>query len=556
MLWALVCAGALALALRLGSGYLNYRNEQVLNASRMWVDHTLSMLNQTEAITQNLDTIELSVRLYLSSGSQSYLKSYSDAVRAIDEHQQTMLDLTADNPGQQQRAVQLRRDFDQLVLSLRQQLADHQSNRAGFAFPQDDFNQVRLQAKTIEQVESSLLAQQSRQSSINSQRSLRATVALTVLSGLIVVLLLLVLLRDVLQRHEMEGKLFDANLRLEETVRELEVRAHAAAFTKLFAEELQLCVEPQEAYTCTSRAAKRLLPGAIGMLALINNSRQMAEVVSNWGDSAEFPQGFPPDACCGLRSGRSRWHRADSSEIDCTHFIKSPPESYICLPLAAQGETLGILSVACPPNLCTSELEVNMNALQEMSELSAMAIANLNLRVKLRDQSIRDSLTGLFNRHFMEISLEREVRRAVRHKAQVAVFMLDVDHFKEFNDKYGHDAGDTVLREMAQMLRLCVRTEDVVCRYGGEEFLVILPEIDTATAWERAELIRKQVQTMKVAHRGESLNAITVSIGIALYPENGDQPDTLVRFADKNLYRAKRSGRNQSILTDAAALGV
>ncbi len=555
MLWALVCGGTLAVALRLGVGYLNYHNAQVLNESHTRVEQTLSIFNQTEAITQNLDDIEMSVRLYMASGGQAYLKNYSDAVRAIDEHQQTMLELTTDNPSQHQLTIQVRRDFDQLMLDLRDQLADYQSHRAGFTFPQDEFNQVRLQVKTIEQVESSLLTQQSRQNSVNSQRSLRNTVILTGVSAFIVVLLLLALLRDVLQRHDAERKLLQAKLRLEETVKQLEARAHSSAFTKLFAEELQLCAEPQEAYACTARAAKRLLPDAKGMLALINNSRQMAEVVSSWGEPTDFPFSFPPDACCALRSGRSRLHRADSSEIDCIHFSASVPDNYICLPLAAQGETLGILCVACPQDICHAELEANMNVLQEMGELSAMAIANLNLRVKLRDQSIRDSLTGLFNRHFMEISLERELRRAMRHNAQVAVFMLDVDHFKEFNDKYGHDAGDTVLREMAQMLRLCVRTEDVVCRYGGEEFLAILPEIDIATAWERAELIRQQVQTMKVTHRGELLKGITVSIGIAIYPEDGEEPDALVRFADRNLYRAKRSGRNQSILSNADALG-
>jgi len=183
-------------------------------------------------------------------------------------------------------------------------------------------------------------------------------------------------------------------------------------------------------------------------------------------------------------------------------------------------------------------------------ELAAVSIAGLNLRSKLESQSIRDSLTSLFNRHFMEVALDRELKRAERHGTNLAVFMLDVDHFKQFNDVYGHEAGDTVLREVADVFRRCVRSEDIVCRYGGEKFVIILPEITPEMAFERAEKIRVEVGAVRVRLRGEVLREVTISIGIAMYPQSGDFLDQILRVADRSLYEAKHRGRNQTVFAE------
>jgi diguanylate cyclase (GGDEF)-like protein len=180
-----------------------------------------------------------------------------------------------------------------------------------------------------------------------------------------------------------------------------------------------------------------------------------------------------------------------------------------------------------------------------MVELAAMTIAGLNLRAKLENQSIRDGLTRLFNRHFMAIALEREVHRALRSTTPLAVLMIDVDHFKAFNDTFGHEAGDTVLREVAECFRQSVRSEDVVCRYGGEEFIIILPETNEETAIERAELIRQAISKLRVRSKGETLRQISVSIGIAMYPAPARDATDLVRLADRALYDAKHAGRDR-----------
>jgi diguanylate cyclase (GGDEF)-like protein len=195
-----------------------------------------------------------------------------------------------------------------------------------------------------------------------------------------------------------------------------------------------------------------------------------------------------------------------------------------------------------------------MDGLRQLVQLTGMAIATLNLRTKLENQSIRDSLTGLFNRYFMQISLERELARAARRKQNLAIFMLDLDHFKKFNDTFGHAAGDTVLKAVAEIFRSSTRTEDIACRYGGEEFTIMLPDVTPAAAYERAEGIRLAIAGLRVPLEKEVYAEFTVSIGVAVYPNDGEYADVLLRRADTALYRAKRQGRNQVVQFEEAAM--
>jgi diguanylate cyclase (GGDEF)-like protein len=169
-----------------------------------------------------------------------------------------------------------------------------------------------------------------------------------------------------------------------------------------------------------------------------------------------------------------------------------------------------------------------------------MWIAGLNLRARLEEESIRDGLTDLFNRRFMEISLDRELRLAARRKGELSLLMLDIDHFKCFNDTFGHAVGDQILRGAAEVLRESVRTEDIVCRFGGEEFLVILPGMGTEPSIHRAEDIRRRVSMMHPDFEGASQEKVTISIGVSTYPQAGQTSEELVRAADRALYNANR----------------
>jgi diguanylate cyclase (GGDEF)-like protein len=185
-----------------------------------------------------------------------------------------------------------------------------------------------------------------------------------------------------------------------------------------------------------------------------------------------------------------------------------------------------------------------------VAERISLVLANLRVREALRSQSIRDPLTGLFNRRFMEESLEREVRRAARNDEGVALLMLDLDHFKLFNDTFGHQAGDMLLRGVGNFLSQGARGQDVACRYGGEEFLLVLAGASIDAACKRAELLREDLKQLAVRHAGQVLGRITVSIGVSAFPGHGATVEELVRVADKALYRAKEEGRDRVVVAE------
>ena len=179
-----------------------------------------------------------------------------------------------------------------------------------------------------------------------------------------------------------------------------------------------------------------------------------------------------------------------------------------------------------------------------------LSVANIRLRDALRAQSTKDPLTGLYNRRYLGEMLEREIRRAARAAQPLGILMLDLDHFKKFNDTYGHDAGDAVLRETASFLVRSIRAEDFVCRYGGEEFVVVLPTADLRVAGMRAEAIRSRLHDLVVLHQGRSLGLVTASIGVAALPLHGTTEKDILQAADAALYRAKKAGRDRVVTAE------
>ena len=229
---------------------------------------------------------------------------------------------------------------------------------------------------------------------------------------------------------------------------------------------------------------------------------------------------------------------------------------YICLPLLAQGETLGILHIVDGPAKNDKADAARMTEKCQLAKILAdnigLGIANLKLRESMRDLSIRDPLTELFNRRYMEEALAQELHRTKRNEAQLAVIMIDIDHFKQFNDNFGHDAGDAVLRILGDFLKKHVRGSDIACRYGGEEFILILSPTTAEGARQRAEKIREGASLLSVQHANRDLGAITLSLGVAIFPEHAGSASAIVKAADIALYQAKGGGRNQVVLAEAA----
>lgn len=360
-----------------------------------------------------------------------------------------------------------------------------------------------------------------------------------------------VLAVDITQKRKAEEELRVAH---EHSAREAR---DAAKITELI-DILQSCNSVEEAYRVTASALPAVLTSPAGALCITSSSRNLVEAVSVWGDACSTERVFAPPDCWALRRGKQHGTSSPGSPMWCAHVTGHPEYGYVCIPLAAQGESIGLLYAELPEELASGRtsqgaIEVFGLKAKAVAERISLALANLHLREKLRNQSIRDSLTGLFNRRFLEESLERECHRAIRSKRNIALLMFDIDHFKRFNDTFGHQAGDMLLSLLGRVLNEKTRGQDIACRYGGEEFALLLVDTTIDGSVKRAEMLRQELKDLTVQYGGRILGKITVSVGIAAFPDHAASVEEIIRAADLALYRAKSEGRDRVVVAEHAS---
>lgn len=311
---------------------------------------------------------------------------------------------------------------------------------------------------------------------------------------------------------------------------------------------LQVCRSQAEMAEVIAGTLPKLLPGVDGAFYVARGPENVLELQARWG-SVSPPQSFPPEQCWALRRGHPHLYEPTRPGVACAH-AASAERAGLCVPLVAAGNILGVLYL---PAAGDQEIAEGVQRLAaNVTERLALAIGNLRMQESLRTGAERDPLTELYNRRHLEISLQRELARAQRHGYGVSTVMLDVDHFKDFNDTNGHEAGDAVLREVAQVLKRHTRAEDIACRWGGEEFLLVLAACAVDDAYARAEAIREAIAQLRVFTRGTALPRVTASFGIACYPLDGERMEDLINSADTALYHAKERGRNRVVACEAA----
>lgn len=366
--------------------------------------------------------------------------------------------------------------------------------------------------------------------------------------------------QDVTERVQAELRLHHANLELAERVQELQQRTREINLLSELASRLQACKNAVEAYVEISSSAEKLLPRWSGALCVTSASRTAVESVASWGGANYGEHVFVPDDCWALRQGQPQSFCREDKTVPCRHIHSEEVAKSFCIPLMAQAEALGILSLQMtdrkePRTLASLPSdEADHRLAMVLAKQVALALGNLKLRESLLNQSICDPLTGLSNRRFLEESLEREFSRATRNKTLVAVIMLDLDHFKRFNDTFGHQAGDILLRAIGDLLKRGTRGQDIACRYGGEEFALALSDATLSGALKRCEDLREAVKKLSVEYAGHVLGTVTVSIGVALFPEHGTGTNQLLGAADQALYRAKQEGRDRICVWTEKAL--
>jgi diguanylate cyclase (GGDEF)-like protein len=308
---------------------------------------------------------------------------------------------------------------------------------------------------------------------------------------------------------------------------------------------LQTAVSLAEAADISAHYLDRMHLARGGTLYLYNESRNFLGAIAHWGE-VKLAGGFIPQDCWALRRGQAYESSEPDSALVCTHVAleggdRSP---YLCLPMSTQGGILGLVHVVFEKNAAAIPDE-EAHFARRLAEQLGLALANLKLRETLREQSFSDALTGLFNRRFLEETLLREFARAGREKETIAILMIDADYFKRYNDVHGHDAGDAALRQLGRALKSNCRAADLPCRYGGEEFTVVLPDTgrEGATVW--AGRLLDTVREMKISANGVALPGLTISVGVALYPEHGEDAAIVMQAADLALYEAKHAGRDR-----------
>ena len=339
---------------------------------------------------------------------------------------------------------------------------------------------------------------------------------------------------------------------LDRLVKELELRTKQMASLNEMGSLLACSGTVKEAGAVVADSLQKLFPDApSGALYLFKSSRDLIHEAVRWGKNDVLAPTFPPDACWSLRRGQPHWTGHPGSGIACQHLTQSSTSECLCVPMVAQGNTVGVLHLefeSAAERQRDSGRESFRESRQQLSVSAAsqiaLSLASLQLRETLREQAVRDPLTLLFNRRFLEESLEREIQLAARKKQSIAVLFLDLDHFKRFNDTFGHDAGDMVLQSLADLFRNFFRATDICCRYGGEEFAIILPESSSHNAAIRADALRSEVKRLQLQYKKQTIGQLTVSVGVAAYPEHGSTSVELLKIADQCLYESKSRGRD------------
>jgi len=352
-------------------------------------------------------------------------------------------------------------------------------------------------------------------------------------------------MRDITERKELEDQ--NEEMRHAEALRQSERQLLA-----LTSEWLYSAKSFDELLMVVRRAMHTLIPEADGALYIYGPQRSTLDLVASWGTIPDFPEHILPDDCWALRRGRAYAYGLKPIQFPCDH-VHNKDTPYFCLPIIAHGETIGLMHIifdgfeegGIMRHMRTEVLNNRWDISLICAEQISLAVANVRLRHELQERSVRDSLTGLWNRRWFGEHAMRELATAERDGTALSLIAVDVDHFKQFNDQFGHDAGDLVLRDVAALMQGLAEANIYPCRLGGEEFTLLCPSTSAPRALELAETLRMRVSAMKLAHSGTELPQVTISCGLATFPQDGQTLDALMKISDRALYKAKDGGRNR-----------
>lgn len=521
---------------------------ELLNA-QAYVQHTHQVLHEMDGVEDGLQDAREAWLHYVLTPEQQDRDNFADAEVRI----WTQLDHVTLSVERQDSIKQLRGLIEDELRQLRDDMrSQHQKLIYHSQESDEKRDRVRDAIQKFKDQQENILRERN-QAAQERARQITRNVLLRIggFSALMGVLFMLVM-RESKKLRVAEQTALLAQTRLEGSLLQLQSETENSKLLNDIQADLQICANAGEAFKVTAAYLQKLIPGSAGTVFAVDGTRNLMEIGATWGGQEHASARiYSAEDCCAVRGGRPHSHLEETCGLACRHFAGPDPDAYICFPLSALGETLSLLNVSAgsPAQFTPSRLTL----IQQIGEYTALRLANLKLREKLQDQSIRDPLTGLYNRRFLETTLEQQLRRSGEADTGTGIIMADIDGFKSFNDTFGHEAGDHVLKEIGALLRHSVRGEDIVCRYGGEEFLTVIPDSSPESVCERAELMRSAISRLELEHQGRPLGKITASFGVSFSQAGSLTSDMLLRHADEALYIAKRSGCDCVRLSESVA---
>ncbi|MBF0506492.1 MAG: diguanylate cyclase [Nitrospirae bacterium] len=358
---------------------------------------------------------------------------------------------------------------------------------------------------------------------------------------------------DIRERKKVEYELQQAQRDLKDYIAELEQHNKEFEIINNMNGLLLACKSVGGIYRVIDKYVRQLFAYDRGAVYVFDESRTVLETVLTWGDIRIEGHVLRPRDCRALRLGKSYSVDDPVNETLCPHIKPETGMAYICIPVTAKTRNIGLFHLqftkyAGVPKEKAERLTAHKKHLASITaESISLSLLNFKLREAFFRQSILDPLTNLYNRRYMIATFERELHRMARKQGPLGVIMLDIDYFKQFNDTYGHEAGDILLQELSAFMRRSIREEDIACRYGGEEFVIILPESSLEASTHRAEQMRQEIKKLSFTYLNQNIGPITLSFGVAAFPDHGRRQEDILRAADAALYKAKEEGRDRVI---------
>ncbi|MEH2187141.1 MAG: diguanylate cyclase [Nostoc sp.] len=345
---------------------------------------------------------------------------------------------------------------------------------------------------------------------------------------------------EITESIEAQRSLTNLNQQLEEKTLKLEAKKRELIYLSDMADMLYSCESEDEVYQVVALTCSKLFPNMGGCIYIIANSKNYVQMNSIWGGEKSSKEIFSQSECWALRRGKFNLLSSCNSGLMCSHLIQPISGAHLCVPLFGQGEVVGILHIYALAEISPEEQQIT----EIIARTLGIALNNLSIKQRLAYDNLRDGMTQLFNQSYMQTITEQRLAEAERSGQPLSVIFLDIDNFKSYNSRYGHVTANIVLQGLAKLLLKSIRSFDIACRWGGEEFVIVMPNMTLETLRKRVEQLRLDVEQMQLKDGDQILESITASFGIAVSEPGITVKDFLSR-ANQAMLEAKRTGKNR-----------